>query len=94
VNYKLYRLKKEIKIYWIGFTIQHYIYLNISIKQDVFLKTIDKHTKNSGVVVFDKISKSGDGGYSGDISMLKDLSWFSSCCTSSFSLSPSKIFFT
>jgi hypothetical protein len=27
---------------------------------------IDKHTKNSGVV-FDKISKSGDGGYSGDI---------------------------
>jgi hypothetical protein len=40
--------------------------LNISIKQDVFLKTIDKHTKNSGVV-FDKISKSGDGGYSGDI---------------------------
>jgi hypothetical protein len=41
--------------------------LNISIKQDVFLKTIDKHTKNSGVVVFDKISKSEDGGYSGDI---------------------------
>jgi hypothetical protein len=42
--------------------------LNISIKQDGFLKTIDKHTKNSGVVVFDKISKSGDGGgYSGDI---------------------------
>jgi hypothetical protein len=40
--------------------------LNISIKKDVFLKTIDKHTKNSGVV-FDKISKSGDGGYSGDI---------------------------
>jgi len=66
VDYKLYRLKKEIKIYWIGFTIQHYIYFNISIKQDVFLKTIDKHTKNSGVV-FDKISKSGDGGYSGDI---------------------------
>ena len=66
MDYKLYRLKKEIKIYWIGFTIQHYIYLNISIKQDVFLKTIDKHTKNSGVV-FDKISKSGDGGYSEDI---------------------------
>jgi len=66
VDYKLYRLKKEIKIYWIGFTIQHYIYLNISINQDVFLKMIDKHTKNSGVV-FDKISKSGDGGYSGDI---------------------------
>jgi hypothetical protein len=95
VDYKLYRLKKEIKIYWIGFTIQHYIYLNISIKQDVFLKTIDKHTKNSGVVVFDKISKSGDGDIVEIFSMLKDLSWFSSCCTSSFSsLSPSKIFFT
>jgi hypothetical protein len=66
VDYKLYRLKKEIKIYWIGFTIQHYIYLNISIKEDVFLKMIDKHTNNSGVV-FDKISKSGDGGHSGDI---------------------------
>jgi hypothetical protein len=66
VDYKLYRLKKRNKNLLDRFTIQHYIYLNISIKQDVFLKTIDKHTKNSGVV-FDKISKSGDGGYSGDI---------------------------
>jgi hypothetical protein len=66
VDYKLYRLKKEIKNLLDRFTIQHYIYFNISTKQDIFLKTIDKHTKNSDVV-FDKINKSGDGGYGGDI---------------------------